>query len=215
MIERLRRFEESEIAKEREKIIKFYIEFGEKATKKAFGVDRKLISKWRKRVKEREGKLCALEPISTRPNKFRTSQIDYRIIAKIKELREKYYRLGKYKIKVFLDEFCKEEGLKTISASTIGLIIKKNNMFWQPAYNLPLHNKYTKDRTRTMVKYSPKEQEPGTIIADVLTAVESGVTRYFFDAVDVATKFGFSYYFNKQTKERTLQICKKFGKKIQ
>ena len=48
----------------------------------------------------------------------------------IKELRQQHYRLGKYKIKIFLDEYCRKEGLKTISASTIGLIIKKNNMFW-------------------------------------------------------------------------------------
>ena len=113
-------------------------------------------------------------------------------------------------IKIFLDEFCRKEELKTISASTIGLIIKKiikkNNMFWQPTYNLPLHNRYTKDRTRTMVKYSPKVKEPGTIMADVISAVEAGVTRYFFDAVDVATKFGFSYYFNKQTSQNMIKI---------
>ena len=99
----------------------------------------------------------ALVPISTKPDKFRTSQIDCRIISKIKELRQQHYRLGKYKITIFLDEFCIKERLKTISASTIGLIIKKNDMFLQPTYNLPLHNRYTKDRTRTMVKYSPKE----------------------------------------------------------
>ena len=164
------------------------------------------------RLKGRGGKIQALVPISTKPDKFRTSQIDCRIIAKIKELRQQHYRLGKYKIKIFLDEFCRKEGLKTISASTIGLIIKKNNMFWQPTYNLPLHNRYTKDRTRTMVKYSPKVKEPGTIMADVVTVTEAGETRYFFDAVDVATKFGFSYYFNKQTSQNMVNFYEMFKK---
>ena len=82
------------------------------------------------RLKGRGGKIQALVPISTKPDKFRTSQIDCRIISKIKELMQQHYRLGKYKIKIFLDEFFRKEGLKTISASTIGLIIKKNNMFW-------------------------------------------------------------------------------------
>ena len=108
----------------------FYEKYGKKATKEAFGADRKLISKWRKRIKDNNGNLQALIPISTKPDKFRTSTIDYKIIEEIKRIRQEYYRLGKYKIKIFLDEYCRKEGLKTISASTIGLIIKKNNMFW-------------------------------------------------------------------------------------
>ena len=108
------------------------------------------------RLKGRGGKIQALVPISTKPDKFRTSQIDCRIISKIKELRQQHYRLGKYNIKIFLDEFCRKEELKTIPASTIGLIIKKNNMFYQPKYNLPIHRNYTRNKTRIMVKYSQK-----------------------------------------------------------
>ena len=52
MLERLRQFEGSEIAKERLKIIEFYKKYGEKATKEAYGADRKVISRWRKRIKE-------------------------------------------------------------------------------------------------------------------------------------------------------------------
>ena len=63
-----------------------------------------------------------------------------------------------------------------------------------------------------MVKYSPKEHAPGTIMADVLTVTEAGVTRYFFDAVDVATKFGFSYYFNKQTSQNMVNFYEMFKK---
>ena len=118
------------MAQQRLKIINFYKKYGEKATKETFRVNRKVISRWCQRLKGRGGKIQALVPISTKPDKFRTSQIDCRIISKIKELRQQHYRLGKYKIKIFLDEFCRKEGLKTISVSTIGLIIKKNNMFW-------------------------------------------------------------------------------------
>gem|GEM_PF-5822404 len=34
------------------KIIRFYEEYGKKATKEAFGTDRKAISRWRKGLKE-------------------------------------------------------------------------------------------------------------------------------------------------------------------
>ena len=81
MLERLRQFEGSEIAKERIKIIEFYERYGEKATKEAFGADRKVISRWKKRLKENN--IVGLIPISTRPNRLRQSKIDERIIEKI------------------------------------------------------------------------------------------------------------------------------------
>ncbi len=58
-------------------IHKFYEKHGEEATREAFGVDRKLISKWRKRLKENSGRLEALIPHSTRPKRARKSKIPY------------------------------------------------------------------------------------------------------------------------------------------
>lgn len=45
MIASLRRFESNEVAVQRMKIIKFYKEYGEKATHEAFGADRKVINR--------------------------------------------------------------------------------------------------------------------------------------------------------------------------
>lgn len=50
----------------------------------------------------------------------------------IKTINPKYPRLGKNKIKLFLDEFCLKNNLNTISQSTIGRIIKKKNLFFRP-----------------------------------------------------------------------------------
>ncbi|OGH18500.1 MAG: hypothetical protein A3F31_02215 [Candidatus Levybacteria bacterium RIFCSPHIGHO2_12_FULL_38_12] len=47
----------------------------------------------------------------------------------IKSLREKYPRMGKAKIKRFVDIFCKAQGISTLSQSTIGKVIKRNNLF--------------------------------------------------------------------------------------
>ena len=95
MLFSLRRFGREEVAVQRLKIIKFYERFGEKATKEAFGADRKVISRWRKR------------------------------------LREKHPRLGKEKLKPLLDKYCRERGLKPISESSIGNIIKRHKFFYQ------------------------------------------------------------------------------------
>ena len=51
----LRNFEESAVVKQRMKIIRFYETYGEKATKEAFGADRKVISRWKKRLTDNGG----------------------------------------------------------------------------------------------------------------------------------------------------------------
>ena len=113
MLYSLRKFEGSEVVQERMRIIKFYKQYGEKATKEAFGADRKLISRWRERLKESGGSLESLIPVSTRPHKLRRSNVPCQIIKFIRELREQYPRLGKEKIKPLLDSYCKQKGLKT------------------------------------------------------------------------------------------------------
>lgn len=55
MLYSLRKFNRSEATQQRMKMIKFYEQYGEKATKEAFGADRKVISRWRKRLKESGG----------------------------------------------------------------------------------------------------------------------------------------------------------------
>ena len=51
MLPGLKRFSRNEVACERLRILEFYQEYGEKATLKAFGVNRKTIWVWRKRFK--------------------------------------------------------------------------------------------------------------------------------------------------------------------
>lgn len=67
MIVSLRRFDKNEVAVRRMKIIKFYEEYGEKATRKAFDADRKVISRWKERLDESGGRLSSLIPYSTPP----------------------------------------------------------------------------------------------------------------------------------------------------
>lgn len=67
MLYNLRRFDSSEVADERMKIINFYNQYGEKATREAFGADRKAVSRWNKRLAQGWGSLISLIPHSTRP----------------------------------------------------------------------------------------------------------------------------------------------------
>jgi len=202
MLYGLRNFDTNEIAQQRMKIMQFYEKYGEKATKEAFGANRKVISRWRKRIKDSKGKIDALIPLSTRPKKKRTSSIPYPMIEFIEQLREKYPRLGKEKIKPLLDEYCKEKGLTPISESTIGNIIKRNHFFFQKSgrvYHNP-DSKWTqniKREKRAKVKHSPKPADFGYIISDTVERLTDGIKDYFYSAMDIKSKFAVTLNYKK------------------
>ena len=136
-----RKFNGSQVAVLRMKIISFYEKYGEKATIEAFGTDRKAINRWKKKLRNMGGKLVALVPLSTRPKKVRKSAIPVEIIDFIRVARQERPRLGKEKIKPLLDEYCTQRGMKSISESTIGNIIKRHHLRYQQQINID-HESY-------------------------------------------------------------------------
>ncbi|RJR20792.1 MAG: hypothetical protein C4581_02930 [Nitrospiraceae bacterium] len=84
MLNSLSKFEGSEVASERLRIIKFYVEYGEAATKEAFGADRKVISRWKRRLQDNRGELSSLIPQSMRPHRTRRSEIPVDIVEYIR-----------------------------------------------------------------------------------------------------------------------------------
>jgi transposase InsO family protein len=206
MLYSLRRFDKDEVAQQRMKIIKFYQQYGEKATKQAFGVDRKVVSRWRQRLAQSKGKLQSLIPKSTRPYHTRIPMTDPRIIDWIKKEKEAHPRVGKEKLKPDLDEYCQSIGIPSVSASTIGNIIKRHNFFYQkPNYRF-YHNpnsawarKAVKKKKRLRIKHSPKPQEYGHILSDTVEKVIAGVKRYFMSAVDARLKFALTLEYPRIT----------------
>jgi len=60
MLSSLQKYDKSEVAKQRLKIINFFDEYGEKATYEAFGSDRKVISRWKQRLAQSNNQLQSL-----------------------------------------------------------------------------------------------------------------------------------------------------------
>ena len=225
MITSLRRFDKNEVAVQRMKIIKFYEVHGESATKEAFGADRKVVSRWRKRLKESGGKLTSLVPHSTRPLTVRQPQTKVEIVNFIKGKREKHYRIGKEKLKIMLDKYCAEKDIETVSASTIGNIIKRNNYFFQKqgrVYHNPASawaQKRVKKKKRLRIKHSPKPKEFGHIVSDAVERITDGVKDYFISAIDAKMKFSLTLSYKRLTSVNMLDFYLKFkkvypGKKI-
>lgn len=204
MLTSLQKFSGSEIASQRLKIITFFEAYGEKATKEAFGADRKVISRWRQRLKKQNGKLQSLVPTSTRPKKIRVSTVDPRIVAFIRGEREAHPMVGKEKLKPDVDEFCLDVGIPTISTSTIGREIKRNHFFFQKTgkiYHKPseAYLKHQRKKKRLRIKHSPKPTEYGHIVADTVERVTDGVKDYFMSAIDAKMKFALTLRYKRIT----------------
>ena len=216
MIASLRRFDRDEVATQRLKIIMLYDEHGEHATKQAFGADRKLVSRWKKRLTDSGGKLPSLIPASTKPITVRQSQTKAEIVEYIKSQREKHFRIGKDKLKVFVDRYCKGRGIPTISASTIGNVIKRNSFFFQDmgkTYHDPSSKWAQNGRKKTKrlrVKHSPKPDHFGYIVSDSVERVTNGIKEYFISAIDAKMKFSLTLNYKRLTSANMLNFYEKF-----
>ena len=209
MLWSLRNFSESEVAQQRMKILKFYESYGEAATREAFGADRKLISRWRRRLREQDGKLSALIPHSTRPQRVRTSTVSIKLIEYLRELRKDHPRLGKEKIKPLLDRYCRQEALPLVSVSTIGNTIKRHKLFFQKSggvYHDPSSHwaQNPKREKRIKVKRSPKPSEFGHILSDTVERFTDGIRDYFHSAMEIKSRFALSLNY-KQLSSRNME----------
>lgn len=218
MLNSLRKFSESEVAQERQKIIEFYGEHGEEETKKFFKVNRQLISVWKKRLNLTSGRLIGLIPSSTKPKHNRKSDVNPDIIEEIRKQREAHYRLGKEKLKSPIDKFCRFEGLPLISESTIGRIVKDNHFFFQPKLTGKIYHNpdskwargEAKKKKRLRVRRCPHYQEEGHIQFDTVETIVDGIKTHFFCAIDTYMKFALCLNYKSQTSKNSTDFYHKF-----
>jgi transposase InsO family protein len=200
----LLKYDTSKVAKKRLQVIKFFEKYGLQPTIDAFGVSKSSIYRWRKKLKDSEGELKSLVPKSTRPKKTRKPVYDKRIVAEIKRLRDDKYVPGKKKLKPMIDKYCKKKDIKTVSESTIGRILKRNNYFHNKQRQIR-HSYHTatgkwkrkRKKKRKRVRYHPKPTENGYVQIDTVIKFVDGIKRYVICAIDVKMKFSFAYMYPK------------------
>lgn len=105
------------------KTINLFDKYGLNPTKEAFDVSRSSIYSWKNKLKSSNGRLFSLINRLRRPHNTRRMYIDVKIYNFIENLRKKYPRLSKDKIKPLLDEYCIENDVTSVSVSKIGKII--------------------------------------------------------------------------------------------
>ena len=217
MLPSLQKFDANTVAQEKLKIIRFYDQYGEAATKAAFGADRKVVSRWKKRFAASGGKLQALVPQSTRPHTIRQPETDARIVDFIRTERETHHRVGKDKLKPDVDEFCARVGIPTISASAIGKVLKRNHYFYTKIQARVYHNpgskwatKAIKKKKRLRIKHSPKPKEYGHILSDTVIKVTDGMRQYFISAIDAKLKFALTLQYPRLTAANMKDFYQRF-----
>jgi transposase InsO family protein len=213
MLSSLRRYGRDEVAPQRLRIMEFYDCYGEQATKEAFGADRKVISRWRQKLKRHEGALEGLVPASTRPKRTRSMTVATEILQFIRNIRQEHPRLGKEKIKPLLDEFSRGKGLRPIAESTIGKVIKRHKLFYQKSgrvYHDPSIKRRPKDK-RLRVKRSPQHEDFGHIIADTVERVTDGIKDYFYNAIDAKLKFALTLNYKRLNSKNMNDFYERFS----
>jgi len=181
-------FDTSDKAKFRFHVLKVFYEGGVKAVKLSFPeLKRATLYRWKKQYEKSGKMLNSLIPKSTRPTRLRQSQIPLPIIALVRTLREKYPRMGKAKVKRFVDAFCFENNIQTISEASIGRAIKRFNMFYAGKRS----GRRVKDYgQKQRIKLCPRSSDtkPGYIQLDGLKFYYLNHYYYFLTAVDIVSK---------------------------
>ena len=196
--ERVIRFRDmiTDTALRRTRILSFWEKHGLSATEEAFGVRRRTLFEWKRRLRVGTGKLESLNPGSRAPRVRRRRLWNYRIIDELRRLRDTHPNLGKEKLHPLLDEFCATSRLACPKPRTIGRLVKDLGGLRQ----VPLHITGTgrvRTATRTPVVRKPHDfraEYPGHCIGlDTIEEIIHGSRRYVITSEDLFGRFAFAW----------------------
>ncbi|OGG89405.1 hypothetical protein A3H03_02555 [Candidatus Kuenenbacteria bacterium RIFCSPLOWO2_12_FULL_42_13] len=199
-------------AETRHKILLFWRKYGLKAAKDAYGASRSTLYGWWKLYRDSGYVMASLDPGSQAPIRRRKRIIDCRIIAEIRRLRlDVCPNMGKDKVKIFLNQFCQENNLNTISASTIGRTIKDKRIYHHRQKVSHFGKVKTIKRTKKLRK--PKDftsDDLGDLIEiDTIVKFDWGIKRYILTAVDVNTRYTFAWSYQRANSQNARDFFQK------
>lgn len=148
-----------------------------------YGIARSCFHKWLKRFNACG--VAGLQTLSTRPKHIRQSHVPVEIIDTVRALRKANPEYSKYKLAVIL----KRDYSYHLSASTVGRIITRYNLFFAPLVKPKSHPQRRKQIARLRKPKGLKVAKPGDLVeVDVKHLPFFDGKKYGFVAVDVVTK---------------------------
>jgi transposase InsO family protein len=185
---------------ERLKILNYWKKYGFEATKDAFGAKRSTLYYWQKLYKDSGYKIKGLNPGKTERKNKNKREVHPLLLKEIKRLRlEVCPNMGKGKVVKYFKAFSEENNLPIYSESKIGRIIKEKKIYHhrQKVY----HDGRVKQRKKAKKERLPKEfktKMPGDLVeVDTVVKFAWGIKRYIITAVDIHSRYAFSYCYKK------------------
>jgi transposase InsO family protein len=182
-------------AEERYKILGFWERHGLGATQEAFHLSRRTLFAWRAQLRRGKGQAHALTPRSTRPKQLRQRQWPAALIEEIRRLRSLHPNLGKEKLFVFIERFCRPQRFPTPSVRTIGRLIADapDKMRYAPVRVSRFGQGRVHRRSRTRKPKGYRPEAPGDCLAwDSIERRHDGIRRYLITCTDLASRFAFA-----------------------
>lgn len=211
---------QKEEIEKRLKVLKFFDTYGSEATREAFGVSRSTVFLWKKKLKEAEGRITSLAPLSRVPKRRRCRETDPRIISFIRDYRTFHPGVGKETIQPCLDQYCDEHGIASVSESTVGRVIKdlkahgaipdvsRKLSFYAQTGRFVLRK--TRARQKKLRRKGYRPRAGGDLVQmDSVTFFLEGIKRYILTAYDLETGFGFACSYPSLTSLNALDFTKK------
>jgi transposase InsO family protein len=201
----------TEQAKHKVRVLAFWEEYGDEATRKAFDVSRPTLFRWQKALKVGMGKLEALNNQSTAPKKRRKRVIPESVESFILTERKFDPYLSKDKLAILM----KQDGVANLSASTVGRML--NDLKRQG--KLPTRTKLSFfARTGNLIERKPqlkkklrsKGHDGGLVKADSVIRFTDGIKRYLLTGIDCESKFAFAYAYISHSSKAAADFMQKF-----
>jgi IS30 family transposase len=194
-------------AKQRLKILNFWQKYGLEAAKEAFnGVSQSTLYEWRKTYRSSGFDLKILNPGSQAPHNTRKREVNPDIISEIRRLRLKVCpNMGKDKVKIFLDKFCAERRIDTISGSTIGRIINDKKIYHhrQKVSHFGVIKTIRKKGKQRKPKDFIVEDRGDLVEIDTIVKFVGSLKRYVVTAVDVHSRYAFAWGYERANSSNT------------
>ncbi|MBI5413763.1 DDE-type integrase/transposase/recombinase, partial [Candidatus Peregrinibacteria bacterium] len=185
----------TEKALKKARVLAFWEKHGLSATLEAFGIKRRTIFLWKKKLKEGGGNFEALNDISRAPKKRRKRLWPFAVTEEIRRLRNEHPNLGKDKIYMPLRKFCNENHLPFPRSSTIGRLLKDCGGLRMYPQKPSCAGKRKLKRENVLRK--PKNlvaEYPCHVVAlDTIERFVDGCRRYIITFEDIHTRFAFAW----------------------
>jgi transposase InsO family protein len=174
-------------------MIYYFTTAGKQVTKtcRHFGISRKTFYSWLRRFEENQWEVRVLEDRSRRPHQCRRWEVTQIQEARICQLRKEHLYYGKQKLRVLYQQRYGE----SISTWKIERVIRKHRLYPDKARAAKLAQKRSRGRQHPKPRITQlvKEKRLWFLLQlDTKVIYDERVKRYFFVAVDHASKLGYA-----------------------